>query len=254
VVKGWPRDTRFWPFSLRSGCRSVQPVLLDETCDKLEPFHCLIFGCDEGRNFFRGSTLWPPVSPLRVFAQFSFPSVLRRVEAPYDSTHISLIQIVAPCASLPAAFAAVDPMLRLPRHSSARLARSLREPAALGAVATRPCPTLQRGFAASRPHEQDNTPPPVQLFAAGASARDGQQRPLLASRRFQVDRRRAEAAGVEGRLLVRPLAASSVTHQWRGLATSGKGKGGKQGGGGGDEEGLFDRLKKTFAEEIEKVQ
>lgn len=50
------------------------------------------------------------------------------------------------------------------------------------------------------------------------------------------------------------LEASSVTLQWRGLA-SGAGKG-KQGGGdqGGDGDGMFDRLKKTFAEEIEKVR
>lgn len=50
----------------------------------------------------------------------------------------------------------------------------------------------------------------------------------------------------------RPVVAPLVT-QRRGLASGGgKGKG-KDGAGGGDEEGLFDRLKKTFAEEIEKV-
>lgn len=54
------------------------------------------------------------------------------------------------------------------------------------------------------------------------------------------------------------LDASSVTQQqWRGLASgAGKGKGGKEGSGdhGGDGDGMFDRLKKTFAEEIEKVR
>ncbi len=145
-------------------------------------------------------------------------------------------------------------MLRLPRHSSVRLARSLRDPSALGTAAARPCPTLQRGFAASRPHEHcDDAAEPVVRLAAAASTSDEQQRSLLPFRRLNVDRRRTAAAGVGGGLVVRPLAAAATTRQcWRGLATSGKG--GKQQGGGGDEEGMFDRLKKTFAEEIEKVQ
>ena len=149
-------------------------------------------------------------------------------------------------------------MLRLPRHSSTRVVRALRERAALGTTVSpgRPCSIWRRDLASSPPH--DNTPPPLVPRSALSSA-DSHHRSVLVPGRLHTNRRRTAADAREGPgLLARPQAAASVTQpQRRGLASAGKGKGGKDGGGGGgggEEEGMFGRLKKTFEEEIEKVR
>lgn len=143
-------------------------------------------------------------------------------------------------------------MLRLPWHSSTCVVRALREPAALGTTA-RPWSIWRRELASSRPH--DNAPPLVPWAAAGSAGRP--HRSVLVSGRLHTNRRRTADAREEPGLLARPLAAPSMTQQqqWRGLASAGKDKGKSGGeGGNGDDEGMFGRLKKTFADEIEKVR
>lgn len=157
------------------------------------------------------------------------------------------------CSALLASTAVLNPMLQLHRHSSARVVRALRDPAALGTNA-RLCSILRRGLASSRPH--DNTPPLAPRSALSSANRH--YRSVLVSGRLHTNRRRAVDAREEPGLLVRPRAAASVTQQqWRGQASSagnGKGKGRKDKDGAGEEEGMFGRLKKTFEEEIEKVR
>lgn len=153
-------------------------------------------------------------------------------------------------------------MLRLPQHSSSRLVHALHnKPAALGST-IKPCPSSlwRRDLASSGPH--DNTQQQQQQqgqlvlssqpTAAALCSDDAAQRSLLLSRWLQADRRRATRHGGSGLLVDGHgvLAVAPSVTQRRGLA-SGAGKG--KGKDGGDEEGLFDRLKKTFAEEIEKV-
>lgn len=150
----------------------------------------------------------------------------------------------------------LNPMLRLPRHSSTRVVRALREPAALGRTVSiaRPCSIWRRDLASSRPH--DNTPPPLVPRSAVGSA-DRHHRSVLVSGWLHTSRRRTVVDAREGPgLLARPRAAATLVtqQQWRGLAAAGKGKGKGGKDGGGEEEGMFGRLKKTFEEEIEKVR
>lgn len=142
----------------------------------------------------------------------------------------------------------MNPMLRIPRHASTSVLRVLREPAALG-TSVRPCSIWRRELASSRPHT--NAPPLVPRGAVRSAGRH--QRSVLVSGRLHTYRQRSTYAREEPGLLVRRPQAPSVTQQqWRGLASTGEGKGGKK--GGDEEDGMFGRLRKTFAEEIEKVR
>ncbi|CAM9851745.1 unnamed protein product [Ectocarpus sp. 12 AP-2014] len=138
-------------------------------------------------------------------------------------------------------------MLRLGRHTSTLKACSFRQPAAAYTRAIRPSSIRPIGLVVpSGPH--DNTAPPPALvrgittntFTNNTTTTE-QQRSAVLSRWIQVDRRRGPHVG--------PAPAASVTQlqQCRGLASGSSGK-----GKGGEEEGVFDRLKKTFTEEIEK--
>ncbi|CAM9509408.1 unnamed protein product [Ectocarpus sp. 4 AP-2014] len=137
-------------------------------------------------------------------------------------------------------------MLRLGRHSSSLKARSLRQPAVAYTRSIRPSSIRPKGLVVpSVPH--NNIAPPALVRGITTNTLTNtttteQQRSAALFRWLQVDRRRGPHAG--------PAPAASVTQlqQWRGLASgsSGKGKGGEEEGG------VFDRLKKTFTEEIDK--
>lgn len=124
-------------------------------------------------------------------------------------------------------------MLRLSRHSSVRLARApLRQrfvaSETLNATG-RPSSLLLRSVASLEPH------------ALGETGSDS-------TRWLQTGRRQAIDAGGGARPLVYPPISSGLG-QRRGLASKGGGKGGK----GDEDKGMFDRLKKTLDEEIDKV-
>ncbi|CBJ27872.1 Import inner membrane translocase subunit TIM44, mitochondrial precursor [Ectocarpus siliculosus] len=133
-------------------------------------------------------------------------------------------------------------MLRLGRHGSTLKACSLRQPAAAYARATRPSSIWRRDpIVPSGPHDNIVRGITTNTFT-NTTTNTEQQRSVALSRWIQADRRRGPHVG--------PAPAASVTQlqQWRGLASgsSGKGKGGEEEGG------MFDRLKKTFTEEIDK--
>lgn len=124
-------------------------------------------------------------------------------------------------------------MLRLSRHSSARLVRApifrrVLVSETLNATG-RPSSRLLRRLAPLEPHA---------LRETGSDS----------TRWLQTGRRNAIDAGRGTRPLVCPPISSGLG-QRRGLASKGGGKGGKE----GEDEGMFDRLKKTFHEEIDKV-
>lgn len=123
-------------------------------------------------------------------------------------------------------------MLRLSQLSSVRLVRAAKEPGkeAIEAlvVATRSSQLVRRTLASSSPHAYSS------LIAPGNGSRR------------QENRRRALGLGVE---LEAPRlhSGSRSGAQWRGLASGGNPKNEKQ-------EGMFDRLRRTFEEEINKVR
>lgn len=130
-------------------------------------------------------------------------------------------------------------MLRLAGHRSVRRARVLHGSRALIAEEAlkrvpKPCSTSRRDLAFSAP----------QAPSASGSPNSGS----IALQ--QADRRRVRGPREGGGVLAWPVMAPSST-QWRGFASAGGRKSGKD--GDGKKEGMFDRLKKTFQEEIDKV-
>lgn len=123
-------------------------------------------------------------------------------------------------------------MLHHSRHGASRFSRSLHETQAFPPGALRSAARLtsiwRRDFASSPPHAS-------LLPRTNANS----------TRWLQANGRRVLGARLGERPRVVPALISSV--QWRTLSAGGKG------GGDGKEEGLFDRLKKTFQEEIDKV-
>lgn len=124
-------------------------------------------------------------------------------------------------------------MLRLSRHNSTRLVRTLRDQGVIipGSLSTAARSSLncRRDLVTSAPHANEDR---------------------SRTRLFEANRRRVIRPGEGPSQLVWTPSASSAT-QWRGLAAGGGGK--KDGGGSGKDAGMFDRLKKTFEEEVEKV-
>lgn len=132
-------------------------------------------------------------------------------------------------------------MLQLSRHSSARLVRALHgsrvfAPEVLSTT-TRSPSIWRRDLASSAPH--DTAP-----LARARSAACGDIVNSHTQCRRGIDLR------VGG---LRPTAWPSVTpsalQQRRGLASAGD----RKGGGADKDDGMFDRLKKTFQEEIDRV-
>lgn len=125
-----------------------------------------------------------------------------------------------------------DSMLHHSRHGASRFSRSLHETQAFTPEVLRSAARLtsiwRRDFASSAPHAS-------LLPRTNANS----------TRWLQANGRRVVGARLWERPRVGPALISSV--QWRTLSAGGKG------GGDGKEEGLFDRLKKTFQEEIDKV-
>lgn len=131
-------------------------------------------------------------------------------------------------------------MLRLSRHSSVRLVRAPLRQRNLASetlnATDRLSSLLVRNVASLGPH------------ALGETSNDS-----TASTRWllQAGRRHAIDAGGLARPLVCPP-ISSALGQRRRLSSKGGGKSGK-GGTDGKDDGMFDRLKKTFEEEVDKV-
>lgn len=123
-------------------------------------------------------------------------------------------------------------MLRLSQHSSARLVRAKNGPGIEVIesliVATRSSQAARRTLASSSPHAYSS------LIAPGNGSRS------------QANRRRALGLGAEFEA-PRLYSGSKSGAQWRGLASGGNAKNEKQ-------EGMFDRLRRTFEEEIDKVR
>lgn len=124
-------------------------------------------------------------------------------------------------------------MLRLSRHNSVSLARAPLRQRFLASetlnATERPSSLLLRSVACLEPH------------ALGETGSDS-------TRWLHTGRRHAMDAGGGARPLI-PTPTSSGLGQRRGLASKGGGKGGK----GSEDEGMFDRLKKTLDAEIDKV-
>lgn len=130
-----------------------------------------------------------------------------------------------------------DSMLHYSRQGTSRFSRSLHETQAFTPEALRSAARLasiwRRDFASSAPH------------ASLLPRTNANTTSTRSTRWLQANGRRVVGATLAERPMVFPALTSSI--QRRGLSAGGKG------GGDGKEEGLFDRLKKTFQEEIDKV-
>ena len=125
-------------------------------------------------------------------------------------------------------------MLRLTQRGSARLVRALNE---TGVEATEVFPSAARASQAAR-IVLTSSSPQTPITRTSTARGNGVS--------LDVETRRALDTGIDlGAPRFRSRAP--VGTQWRGLSSGGAGKGGK-------EEGVFDRLKRTFEEEVDKVR